>query len=146
MVVKILDEQIAAQMNKPTGMLLAVVDGADLILNELNSKLSTHQDYRNLLDLAEPEELTQPSAVNVTPEEQPSAQKVAAPIEPAAPSVERETVSHQTASEFKDLDDITPQDEADANLTLDWLRKAVAQEEVAREDVPPPEITVAPRH
>jgi len=143
-VVKILDEQIAAQMNKPTGMLLAVVGGADLILNELNSTLSTHKDYRNLLDSAEPEELTQPSAVNETPEEQPSAQKVAAPIEPAAPSVERETVSRQTAREFKDLDDITPQDEADADLTLEWLRDAVAQEEVTREDAAKPEITVAP--
>jgi HEAT repeat protein len=143
-VVKILDEQIAAQMNKPTGMLLAVVGGADSILNELNSTLSTNKDYRNLLNLAEPEELTQLSAVNEPPQEQPSAEKAAAAIEPVAPSVEGETVSHQTASEFKDLDDITPQDEADADLTLDWLRKAVAQEEVVREDVSPAEITVAP--
>ncbi|MDH4010343.1 MAG: HEAT repeat domain-containing protein, partial [Desulfobacterales bacterium] len=36
------------------------------------------------------------------------------------------------------------EDEGEANLSLDWLRKAVAQEKVEKEDVPPLEITVAP--
>ena len=53
-VVKTLDEQIAAQMNKPTGMLLALVGETESILNELNSTLSTHKDYRDLLGLAQP--------------------------------------------------------------------------------------------
>jgi HEAT repeat protein len=143
-VVKTLDEQIAAQMNKPTGMLLALVGDTESILNELNSTLSTNKDYRDLLGLAEPAELTQPSAAKETPEEHPSSEKAAAPIEPAARSVERETASDQTDSEFKDLDDITPEDEADADLTLGWLRDAVDQEEVARADQAEPEITVAP--
>ena len=53
-VVKALDEQIAAQMKKPTGMLLTVVGEPDSILNELNSVLSTHKDYQKLLGLTPP--------------------------------------------------------------------------------------------
>ncbi len=143
-VVKTLDEQIAAQMNKPTGMLLALVGDTESILNELNSTLSTNKDYRDLLGLAQPAELAQPSAAKETPEEHPSSEKAAAPIEPAARSVESEAASDQSDREFKDLDDITPQDEADADLTLEWLRDAVDQEEVAKEDAAEPEITVAP--
>jgi chemotaxis protein histidine kinase CheA len=143
-VVKILDEQIAAQMNKPTGMLLALVGETESILNALNSTLSTNKDYRDLLGLAEAAELTPPSAAEETPEEHPSSEKAAAPIEPAARSVETEAASDQSDREFKDLDDITPQDEADADLTLEWLRDAVDQEEVAKEDAAEPEITVAP--
>ncbi|MCK5203255.1 MAG: hypothetical protein KAR15_05265, partial [Desulfobacterales bacterium] len=105
-VVKTLDEQIAAQMNKPTGMLLALVGDTESILNELNSTLSTNKDYRDLLGLAQPAELTQPSAAKETPEAHPSSQKAAAPIQPAARSDKRETASDQTDREFKDLDDI----------------------------------------
>jgi HEAT repeat protein len=143
-VVKTLDEQIASQMNKPTGMLLALVGETESILNELNSTLSMHKDYRDLLGLAEPAELTPPAPAEETPEEHPSPEKAAAPIEPAAGSVASETASDQTDSEFKDLDDITPQDEADADLPLEWLRDAVEQEEVKRADEAEPEITVAP--
>jgi hypothetical protein len=143
-VVKTLDEQIAAQMNKPTGMLLALVGDTESILNELNSTLSTNKDYRDLLGLAQPAELTQPSAAKETPEEHPASEKAAATIQAAARSVEKETASDQTDSEFKDLDDITPEDEADADLTLGWLRDAVDQEEVARADEAEPEITAAP--
>jgi hypothetical protein len=143
-VVKTLDEQIAAQMNKPTGMLLALVGETESILNELNSILSTNKEYRDLLGLAEPAETTPPPAAEETPEAHPSSEKAAAPLEPAARSAEKETASDQSDREFKDLDDITPQDEADADLTLDWLRDAVEQEEVKKADEAEPEITIAP--
>ncbi|MDH3800064.1 MAG: HEAT repeat domain-containing protein, partial [Desulfobacterales bacterium] len=52
--------------------------------------------------------------------------------------------SHQADSELNDLDEAALEDEGEANLSLDWLRKAVAQEKVEKEDVPPLEITVAP--
>jgi hypothetical protein len=37
-----------------------------------------------------------------------------------------------------------PEDDGEAKLSLDWLRKAVAQEKVEKEDVPQLELTVAP--
>ena len=143
-VVKILDEQIAAQINKPTGMLLALVGETESILNELNSALSTHKDYRDLLGLAEPAELARSSAAEEIPAAHPSSEKAAELIEPAARSVESETTSEQTDREIKDLDDITSQDETDADLTLEWLRDAVEQEAVKRADEAEPEITTAP--
>ena len=95
-VVKILDEQIAVQMNKPTGMLLALVGETESILNELNATLSTHKDYRDLLGLAEPAELARSSAPEEIPETHPSSQKAAELIEPAARSVESETTMSST--------------------------------------------------
>jgi HEAT repeat protein len=45
---------------------------------------------------------------------------------------------------LNDLDEAALEDDGEANLSLDWLRKAVAQEEVVKEDVPTAELTVAP--
>ena len=143
-VVKIIDEQIASKINKPTGMLLEVVGGPDSILEELQSALSKHKEYRDLLGLAEPAESSPPSPDIDTAQGQPSSSKTEAPLEPAAPVGAMDTVSPQTDSELNDLDEVSPEDEDKADLSLDWLRKAVAQERVTREDVPPLEITVAP--
>ena len=101
---KIIDEEASAILNKPTGMVLAVAGGPDVILNELNAALSKHQDYQKLLGL-------KPS------------------VKSAQPSVSK---------------DDAPEDDSEAKLSLDWLRKAVAQEKVEREDVPELELTVAP--
>ena len=99
---KIIDEEAAAILNKPTGMVLAVAGGPDAILKELNAALRSHQDYQELLGLKPP-------------------------AKSAPPPVNQEA-----------------EDEGEANLSLDWLRKAVAQEKVEREDVPQLELTVAP--
>jgi hypothetical protein len=101
---KIIDEEAAAMLNKPTGMVLAVTGGADAILNELNAALSAHQDYQKLLGLKPP-------------------------AKSAPPPVNQEAEL---------------EDGGEANLSLEWLRKAVAQEKVEKEDVPPLELTVAP--
>jgi HEAT repeat protein len=143
-VVNTLDEQTAAQMNKPTGMLLEVVGGPDSIMKELQSALSKNKNYRNLLGLTETAELSSPSPDIDTADGQPSPNKTEAPLESAAPVVATDTISHQTDSELNELDEVSPEKYGKANLSLDWLRKAVAQEEVAREDVPPLEIKVAP--
>jgi hypothetical protein len=137
-VVKILDEQIAAQIKKPTGMLLSVLGGPESILDKLSSTLCTNKTYQNMLGL------TQPAVVKEAPEDQPSSNKTEAPVATAAPVVATDTISNQTDSELSDLDEVSPEEDGKADLTLDWLRKAVAQEKVVREDVPPPEITLAP--
>jgi HEAT repeat protein len=143
-VVNTLDEQTAAQINKPTGMLLEVVGGPDSIIAELQSTLSKNENYRNLLGLAEPAEISPPSPDMDTAEGQPSPNKTEAPLAAAAPVVPTATISDQTDSELKDQDEVSPEECGKANLSLDWLRKAVAQEKVVREDVPSPEITLAP--
>ena len=118
-VAKTVDEQAAAILQKPTGMVLEVVGGPDVILNELNAVLGRHSDYQILLGL--------------TP-----------PAETDTPAVDTHPVSQQADSELNDLDEAAVEDEGEAKLSLDWLRKAVAQEKVEKEDVPPLEITVAP--
>ncbi len=143
-VAKTIDEQTAAKLKKPTGMLLALVGGSDSILNELNSVLSTHQDYQKLLGLAPPTESATPSLDQKAAEEQPSLASPQTPTASAAPVVNTDPVSQQADSELNDLDEVSPEEDGKADLTLDWLRKAVAQEKVVREDVPPPEITLAP--
>ena len=143
-VAKTIDEQTAAKLKKPTGMLLALVGGPDSILNELNSVLSTHQDYQKLLGLAPPTESATPSPDQEAAGEQPSLASPQTPTASTAPVVNTDPVSQQADSELNDLDEVSPEEDGKADLTLDWLRKAVAQEEVVREDVPPPEITLAP--
>ena len=96
-----------------------MVGGPDEILNELNAVLCRHLDYQILLGL--------------TP-----------PAESDTPAVDTHPVSHQADGDLNDLDEAALDDEGEAKLSLDWLRKAVAQEKVEKEDVPPLEITVAP--
>jgi HEAT repeat protein len=143
-VVKALDEQIAAQMKKPTGMLLAVAGEPDSILNELNSVLSTHKNYQKLLGLTPQTKSAPPSPDEGTAEEKLSSENTQAPAVSGAPAFDSQSVSDQADSELNNLDDVAPEEDGKALLTLDWLRKAVAQEEVVREDVPQPEITSAP--
>jgi HEAT repeat protein len=143
-VVKNVDEKIASKINKPTGMLLEVVGGPDSILEELESALSKHKDYRDLLGLPEPAESSPPSPDTDKAQEQPPPSKIETPPAPAAPVGTADTISHQADGEVSDLDEVSPEDEGKAELSLDWLRKAVAQEQVAREDVPSLEIPAAP--
>ena len=143
-VVKILDEQTAAKIKKPTGILLAVVGGPDSIMKELNATLGKKEIYRNLLGLAETPDLEPSSPAGEAAAEPPPSPIPEAPPSAAAAPVEPGTVPTQTESHLKDLDDINLEDEGEAELTLDWLRDAIAQEEVVREDTAKPEITIAP--
>jgi len=143
-VVKTLDEQIAPQINKPTGMLLEVVGGPDSIIEELDSALSKNKSYRSLLGLAEPEKSGPPHPDTAKADGKPSPAKTETPLSATPPVAATDTISHQTDSELMDLDKISPEESEKADLSLDWLRKAVAQEEVTRDDLPPPEIKLAP--
>jgi len=143
-VAKTIDEQAAAILKKPTGMVLAVVGEPDVILNKLNAVLCRHIDYQILLGLMPPAESAPPSPNQETAEEKLAIERTQAPTEPDTPAVDMHPVSHQADSELNDLDEDALEDDGEAKLSLDWLRKAVAQEKVVKEDVPPLEITVAP--
>ena len=135
---KILDEELAAQLNKPTGMLLSLPDGPEKILKELSSILSTNKTYQDLLGL------THHAAGSEFAEDQPSTIITKDSVAATESAFETDLISQPPENDMKDVEGITPQEDSKAKLSLDWLRKAVAQEEVVREDVPPPEITVAP--
>jgi hypothetical protein len=141
---KTVDEQAAALLKKPTGMVLAVVGEPDAILNKLNAVLCTHINYQILLGLMPPAEPAPPSSNQETTEEKLAMDRTQAPTESDTPAVDTHPVSHQADSELNDLDEAALEDDGEANLSLDWLRKAVAQEEVVKEDVPTAELTVAP--
>ena len=143
-VVKAFDQQTAAQMNKPSGMLLTVVGELDSILNELNTVLSRHKDYQKLLGLTPPTQSSPPSPNQKAAYKQLSSKNLQASTVSQGSDVDLQPVSHQTDSKLIEPDGVSPEEEGKANLTLDWLRKAVAQEEVIRENVPPLEITRAP--
>jgi len=143
-VAKTIDAQTAAKLKKPIGMLLAVVGGPDAILNELNSVLCRHQDYQKLLGLAPPTESATPSANQIAAEKQAALERTQAPTESDTPGVDTQPDSHPFDNELHDLDEIALEDNGDAELTLEWLREAVEQEEAAKEDAESPEITVAP--
>ena len=143
-VVKTTDEQTAAELKKPTGMLLAVVGEPDAILNELNAVLGTHKDYQKLVGLTPPTESAPPSPNQEAAEKQLALESTQAPTASVTPAVNTEPVSHQADSELNDLDEVALEDDGDAELTLAWLREAVEQEEAGREDADSPEITVAP--
>jgi HEAT repeat protein len=146
-VVKTIDAQTAAQMNKPTGMLLTVVGEPDSILNEIKSVLSTHKDYQKLLELTPAAKSAPPS-----PDQEAAGQKLASQSAQAsilsgvsgAPIVDSRSISNQADSKFNESDEVSPGEDSEAVLPLDWLRKAVAQEEVVREEVMPPELNPAP--
>ncbi len=143
-VVKILDEQTAAQMKKPSGMLLTVGGELDSILNELNSILSTHKDYQKLLGLTPSAKSVPPSLHHEAAEQKLSSENTQAPMVAGAPAVDSRSISHQADSEINDLNEVPPEEDGEAILPLDWIREAVAQEEFVREEVPPPEISLAP--
>jgi hypothetical protein len=130
-----IDKQMSAELKKPTGMLLTVVGGPDAILNELNAVLSTHKDYQGLPGLTPPVESAPPSQNQKAADEKLSSEGTQAPGPSGVPHVD---------SELNDLHEDAPDEDDKAKLSLDWLRKAVAQEAVVKEDVPPLEITVAP--
>ncbi|MEJ2098791.1 MAG: hypothetical protein P8X68_02285 [Desulfobacterales bacterium] len=143
-VVKAIDQQIAAQIQKPTGMLLAVVGGPNLILKELRVKLGAHRNYQDLLGLAEPSHSKPPAQDKDAAAEQPSFENSVAPVDATVSTAKAEPDSDQVNDDLTDLDAISLESEGEAELTLDWLRNATAQQEVQRDDTLKPEITIAP--
>ena len=98
-VVKAFDEQTAAQIKKPAGMLVGLIGGAEVALKNLNQTLRENTYYRMLLNL--------PATIG----EDQSAAPVSDPG--SASQKEPETVSQitETATESS----------SDNALTMDWI-------------------------
>ncbi|MGD9057915.1 MAG: hypothetical protein PVJ41_17090 [Desulfobacterales bacterium] len=141
-VIKALDEKAATRHNTPIGMLLAVKDGEESILAELDTALVTHDKYAKLLGLATEDETIAPLQETET-----AAAKTDkdAGLSSATPATEN-AVQKLSESVLDDLNEVAAQLDSDAELTLDWLRDAVEQEEMSTEQEPEPEITVEPTY
>jgi len=127
-VVKTIDDQKAAQLKKPTGMLVGLIGGAEAALKNLNRALSANTYYRMLLNL--PSEFA----------EDESSRPVSDPVNnPEERSVAENTSPAVTAEQSQPDESTT-----DNVLTMDWIREAIAQEEAAREKESTAQIAAAP--
>ncbi len=122
-IISSIDLQTSEKLKKPPGMLVAIMGGPDSILNELDSVLSRSEKYRDMLGLAEPKTAMDPVAPKI---------------------VATDEADGLSSMDDDDLSDEMLGDPGDADLTIEWLKDAVAQEEVAREKETEPEITVPP--
>jgi HEAT repeat protein len=141
-VIKALDEETAARHNTPIGMLLAVKDGAESIIAELDAALGTHQKYLKLLGPGIKDGTIAPSQETVTTG---TATENEAARSSAIPATE-DAVQALSESVLDDLNEAAGQWDSDAELSLDWLRDAVMQEDMSTEPEPEPEITAEPTH
>ena len=119
-VVKIIDAQSAAQLKKPTGMLVGLIGGPETALKELNQALCANTYYRMLLNLS-----------NSTPEEK------SAPLAPGSGK-------DQPAGPIASDPDTASQPAADGALTMNWIRKAIAQEAATKEKESVAQLAAAP--
>jgi HEAT repeat protein len=127
-VVKVLDAQTAAQLKKPTGMLVGLIGGPEVALKELNNALSSNTYYRMLLNLSDSTE-----EENASPLVQDSGQDQKTEPTAAKPSPGIAANS-----------DTAPAPAADGALTMNWIREAIAQEEATREKESIAQIAAAP--
>ena len=127
-VVKTIDEQAAAQIQKPAGMLVGLIGGAEAALKSLNEALSANTYYRMLLNL--------PAA---STEDEPDT-PVSDPVKEAGEKPVAESTATGVAAEQPGV----PEPSSDDALTMDWIREAIAQEEAAREKETAAQIATAP--
>jgi len=117
-VVKILDAQTAAQLKKPTGMLVGLIGGPEVALKELNQALCSNTYYRMSLNLSDSTAEENSSPVVPGSGNDHTAEPIAAKPSPGI------VTDPDTASEPA----------ADGALTMNWIREAIAQERIGRSD------------
>ena len=173
-VLKALDAQTAAPLQKSSGLLVGLDASPAVALQDLNYVLSTNADYRDLLDLAPPvsysrKQLTpnrEKPVNNLKSPEVPSAEAVTAaaqvhptsdsgqPVDGPAASSATQTpatrlpVEMQAAGpapvEFASNNTPEPDTEKSRALSMNWIRGAIAQEEAIREKEAAAHLAAAP--
>ena len=168
-VIRSVDLETAKKLNKPPGMVVAIIGGPNSIITELNSALRGSEHYRKMLGLTEPKTRSEPpvgdpadtkiasstkkSPAEVPPATQKTAETASPEAAPTEPKATQEQATQRRVTEeaedrsFMDDEDLSNEmlgDPDDADLSIAWLKEAVAQEEVAREKEPEPEVGVAP--
>jgi HEAT repeat protein len=168
-VISSLDPQTAEKLKKPPGMLVGVMGGPEAIDKVLAGALRGDAQYRDLLGLeadetktdtpvidnvfAEIDDLASKSAEFLRAQKQKGMSTKAQETdvsESKAPEVAAEafppdnktTASQSTSTESTDEDELGDPD--DTGLSIEWLKRAIAQEEVTREEEREPEVIAAP--
>ena len=116
-VIKTLDEQTAAQLKKPAGMVVGLIGGPEVALQKLNGALSSNTYYRMLLNL--------PASTG--------ADKSPPPVPDAGEDDTQKPIAEKATSKVAADPEPASEPAADNALTMDWIREAIAQEEAARE-------------
>ncbi len=117
-VIKTIDAQTAARLQKPTGMLVGLIGGPEAALKDFNQALRANTYYRMLLNLSHT-----------------TGDQTTAPMEPHSADQPAAATAVPTPAE----------DVADGSaLTMDWIREAIAQEEAAREKESVAQMAAAP--
>ncbi|MGD8761250.1 MAG: HEAT repeat domain-containing protein [Desulfobacteraceae bacterium] len=168
-VISSIDLQTSEKLNKPPGMLVAIIGGPNSIIAELNSALRNSEHYRNILGLTEPKTRSESPVADPTDmqlsstkekipaDSKPEIQKAAETASPKAPltqpkpaqkpATQRSATNEaedRSSMDEEDLPDDMLGDPEDADLSIAWLKEAVAQEEVTIEKEPEPEVAVPP--
>ncbi|UCE52953.1 MAG: hypothetical protein JSV31_27475 [Desulfobacterales bacterium] len=168
-VISTLDPQTAEKLKKPSGMLVAILGGPESILIDLNSTLRSNAEYRKMMGptetktgsvsissdeaVAEIRSPTKETTEDSTPEIQKASDseaQISAPTErktektPAAQKIVPDEPEAASSIDDDELPDEMLGDPEDAELSIEWLKEAIAQEEVTREEDAEPEITSPP--
>jgi len=123
-VISSIDRHAAEKLKKPPGMLVAIMGGPDALVNDLAIALSDHAQYGNLLGSDEPTAGSEPARTDKTV----AADKTAA----------------VASTDDDELTDGMLGDPADADLSIEWLKRAMAQKAVSREKEAEPQILAPP--
>jgi HEAT repeat protein len=138
-VISSIDLQAAQKLKKPPGMLVAIMGGPDSLLRKLNAALSGHEQYKNMLGLVEPKSDSEPLSRH-----EPVAETGSSPQKTAVKKITEAETGSTALIDDDELPDEILGDPGDADLSIEWLKEAIAQEEVIREKEVAPEITVPP--
>jgi HEAT repeat protein len=168
-VISTMDLQTAEKLKKAPGMLVAILGGPDSIIKNLDTALSSNVGYRNMLGLAEPKIRSEPAhsagavsersppakttprdtaadtqkTADSDPRKTPTAQ-VQVTKKPAAQRIATDDTAALDSMDDDRLPDEMPADPEDADLSIEWLKQAVAQQEAIREKEAEPEIIAPP--
>ena len=132
----------ARQLDKDPGVLVRIEGDLNRLFEELDSKLRGNEKYQLLLALCETIEDCGAVAGFETIEEASSGGTETSCGLPNEPTLAETYAGSAEMSPKDPTDDVEP-DDRDFELTFDWLREAVAQEEATIED-PPEAVSVAP--
>lgn len=171
-VIKIRDRKTAEKLEKPPGMLVRFRKDLEAFFKNLDEKLLVDEKYQFLLALCQtindadsiigenidesPEETAEISpAASKVPGDQNSSAKAGEDSSVKPPlKTEEPAISANAAPAEQAVDDVKQKagspdsgdtsGEKNSNLSFEWLREAIAQEEEFIEDEPPPEIEAPP--
>jgi HEAT repeat protein len=135
-VVKTRDRKTAAQTDKPAGMLIRIAGDMEDFFNNLDQKLLIDEKYQFLLALCDTIDDSE-SILGETIDENSASGG-------GQPSVEGSQSNELSGAAASDGTSKEGPVEGNPDLSFEWLREAVEQEEAVVQEAPPPEVVAPP--